>query len=102
MRYGYTISYESDTQPVVTVRGDFDAKDRSSAIRQGAKRAVKQWPKGRSFRSWVICVERLDNQPEVAAAAQIAQKDPQNTGLPGRRFRDPDAPGPDLDGPEAA
>jgi hypothetical protein len=68
MRYRYSVSFESDSQPVETVRGEFEAKDRRGAIRQGAREAVAHWPKGRSFRSWVIVVERLD-----AAAGEVAQ-----------------------------
>jgi len=68
MRYRYSVSFETDSQPVETVRGEFEAKDRCGAIRQGAREAVAHWPKGRSFRSWVIVVERLD-----AAAGEIAQ-----------------------------
>src|SRR5262249_50275830 len=56
--YRCTVSFESDTLPVETVRGDFEAKDRCGAIRQGAREAVAHWSKGRSFRSWVIVVER--------------------------------------------
>jgi hypothetical protein len=32
----------------------------SSAIIQSARLARDHWPRGRSFRSWVIVVERLD------------------------------------------
>ena len=70
MRYRYSVSFEGDSQPVQTVRGEFEAKDRCGAIRQGAREAVAQWPKGRSFRSWVIVVERLD----VAEATQAADE----------------------------
>jgi len=51
-----------------TDRGEFEARDRRGAIRQGAREAVAHWPKGRSFRSWVIAVERLD-----VAEAQFAR-----------------------------
>jgi hypothetical protein len=71
MRYGYVVSYESDSQPVETIRGEFEAKDRSSAIRQGAREAVRRWPKGRSFRSWVIVVERLE-EADSHHAAEVA------------------------------
>jgi hypothetical protein len=54
-----------------TVRREFEAGDRSHAIRQGAREAVRHWPKGRSFRSWVIVVERLD---AVAAAESSAEQ----------------------------
>jgi hypothetical protein len=70
MRYRYAVSYESDSQPVETDRGEFEARDRRGAIRQGAREAVAYWPKGRSFRSWVIVVERLD----VAEATQAADE----------------------------
>ncbi len=64
MRYRYAVSYESDSQPVETVYGEFDASGRSTAIHRSAREAVARWPKGRSFRSWVIVVERLDVEAE--------------------------------------
>jgi hypothetical protein len=59
MRYRWAVSYESDTNPVETVRDEFEASGASTAIHQSAREAVAHWPKGRSFRSWVIVVERL-------------------------------------------
>ena len=72
MRYRYAVSYESDSQPVETDRGEFEARDRHGAIRQGAREAVAHWPKGRSFRSWVIVVERLDVAETTRAADETA------------------------------
>jgi hypothetical protein len=66
--YRYAISYESDTSPVETVRGEFEARSRTSAIRQGAREAVRHWPKGRKFRSWVIVVERLEAEADDTVA----------------------------------
>jgi len=68
MRHRDVVGYEADSQPVETVRGEFEAKDRCGPIRQGARDAVRRWPQGRSFRSSVIVVERLD----VAGATQAA------------------------------
>jgi len=39
MRYSYVVSYESDTQPVETVRGEFEAGGGESSFRQGAREA---------------------------------------------------------------
>jgi len=60
MRYGYSVSFESDTLPVETVRGEFEAGGGDSSLRQGAREACAQWPKGRKFRSAVIVAERLE------------------------------------------
>jgi hypothetical protein len=74
--YRYAISYESDSQPVETVRGEFEARDRSQAIRQGAREAVRHWPKGRQFRSWVIVVERLEAEADDVTPDQAADATP--------------------------
>jgi hypothetical protein len=42
------------------------------SARQGAREAVKHWPKGRPFRSWVIVVERLDVAEATSAAEEAA------------------------------
>jgi hypothetical protein len=70
MRYSYVVSYESDTQPVETVRGEFEAGGGDGSLRQGAREACAHWPKGRKFRSVVIDVERL----EAAEATQEADE----------------------------
>ena len=70
MRYRYSVSYESDTQAVETVRGEFEAGGGDSSLRQGAREACAQWPNGRKFRSVVIVVERL----EAAKATQEADE----------------------------
>lgn len=59
MRYRHIISFESDTQPVETVRGEIDANGLPQAVSQGAREARKRWPKGRKFRSVVVIVERV-------------------------------------------
>jgi hypothetical protein len=64
MRFRYVVSYESDTQPVETVRGEFEANGGAQGLRQGAREACTHWPKHRSFRSVVIVVERLDMEAE--------------------------------------
>ena len=70
MRYRYVFSYESDSQPVETVRGELEAEDPKSATVRAARAANTQRPKGRQFRSWVIVVERL----EVAEATNAANE----------------------------
>ena len=60
MRYRHSVSYESDTQPVETVRGEFEAGGLPQAISQGAREARKAWPRNRRFRSVVVVVERVD------------------------------------------
>jgi hypothetical protein len=60
MRFRYAISFESDSRPVETVRGEFDVARSSQALHQGARVAVAKHPKGRRFRSFVIVVEQLD------------------------------------------
>ena len=70
MRYRYVFSYESDSQPVETVRGELEAEDPKSATVRAARAANTRRPKGRQFRSWVIVVERLD----VAEATQAADE----------------------------
>jgi hypothetical protein len=64
--YRYAISYESDSSPVETVRGEFEARTHANAIHQSARTALKEWPKARKFRSWVIVVERLDAEADDA------------------------------------
>lgn len=59
MKFRATISYESDQKPVETVRTEFDSVGPKPAIRQAAREAIKLWPKGEKFRSWVICLEKL-------------------------------------------
>lgn len=73
MKYHYIISYESDTQPVVTIRGDYEAGNRATAIRKGARAAVANWPKGRTFRSWVICVERADSEGDSPETPEVTE-----------------------------
>jgi len=72
MRYSYVVSYESDTQPVETVRGEFEAGGGDGSLRQGAREACAHWPKGRKFRSVVIVVERLDVAEATNAADEAA------------------------------
>ncbi len=72
MRYRASVSYESDTQPVETVRCEFEAGTAKSATVRAAREANRHRPAKRSFRSWVIVVERLEasaaEQRENAAA----------------------------------
>ena len=60
MRFRYAVSYESDTSPIETLRGELDARDARQAALRGGREAFKHWPKGRHFRSVVVVIERLD------------------------------------------
>ncbi len=53
------ISYESDLEPVVTIRETIRANSVKSATIRAARLANKKRPHKRKFRSWVIVVERL-------------------------------------------
>lgn len=67
MRFRYVVSYESDIQPVETVRGEFEVDGGAQAVRQGAREGCRQWPTHRKFRSVVVVVERL----EVGERAEV-------------------------------
>jgi len=69
MRFSWVASYESDTQPVETVRGKIEADSSRQALRRAVRRAIKSRPRQRRFRSWVIVIERLDEVGEHAAVA---------------------------------
>jgi hypothetical protein len=58
--YRYAISYESDTQPVETVRGEFEAPRMPVACHRAGNLARDSWPPKRGFRSVVIVIERLE------------------------------------------
>ena len=60
MRYRRAISHESDTNPVEALCGERDAREVSHAALRGGREATKRYPKGRTFRSVVVVVERLD------------------------------------------
>ena len=68
MRFRYAVSFESDSKPVETVRGEFDREDAESACKSAVHLAWKSAPKGSSYRSWVVCVERLDEKANAPAA----------------------------------
>ena len=58
MRFRYTVSFESDSRPVHTVRGEFDKDDAESAFKSAAFLVFKTPPRG-IYRSWVICIEQM-------------------------------------------
>ena len=76
-RYRCAISYESDTQPVETVRGEFEAPRFTTALYRGGKVARDNWPRKRRFRSVVTVIEALDDagdpltDDDVAVTASI-------------------------------
>lgn len=71
MRYRASVSYESETQPVNTIRVEFEAGSAKSATVRAAREANKRRPAKRAFRSWVIVLERLD----AAETAQAMDQD---------------------------
>jgi hypothetical protein len=58
MRFRYSVSFESETRPVHTVRGEFDKVDPESAFKSAVFLAFKTAPKG-IYRSWVVVIEHL-------------------------------------------
>jgi hypothetical protein len=46
MRFRYAISFESDSRPVHTVRGEFDKEDPEAALKSAAFLAFKTPPRG--------------------------------------------------------
>jgi hypothetical protein len=42
MRFRYAISYEADTSPVETRRGELDARDTRQAVTRGGREAVSE------------------------------------------------------------
>jgi hypothetical protein len=65
--YRYTFSFESDTKPVHTVKGEVDRADAETALKSAVFQAFKNAPRG-TYRSWVVCVEGLDNSGNGAPA----------------------------------
>jgi len=72
VRYRYAISYESDMEPVETVRGEFVSTGTPRALYQAGKLARDSWPKGRRFRSVVTLIELLDAVTDDAIAVTEA------------------------------
>lgn len=56
--YSVAISYESDTEPVETVRTAIEVVGMRQAVRQASREACSAWPKSRRFRSVVVVVEQ--------------------------------------------
>lgn len=69
MRFRYSVSFESDTQPVQTVRGELDKTDAEDACKSAAYLAFKKPPRGK-WRSWVICIEQI-----AVATAEVSAED---------------------------
>lgn len=67
MHYRYAVSFEADTKPVETVRGEFDRDDEESALKSAVHLAFKQARPSKLWRSWVVCVEKVDAVSESAA-----------------------------------
>jgi len=66
MRFKFSVSFESDTAPVVTLRGDVEKASPEEAFQAAVFRAFKDKPKGRHYRSWVCVIE------EIAEASNAA------------------------------
>ena len=65
MRFRYSFSFEHDSRPVHTVKGEFDKDDYESAFKSAVFLAAKSAPKG-NYRSWVCVVEALNAKSEAA------------------------------------
>ena len=63
--FACVVSYESDTEPVETLRFDLSARDTRQAALRGGREASRRWPKGRKFRSVVVVVERVSGDVEA-------------------------------------
>jgi hypothetical protein len=74
MKCHYRVSFEptDGSQPVVTVCGAIEANGGASALRSAVREAIRQWPTGRSFGSWVLVVERL-RSPDTAGRPDTGQ-----------------------------
>lgn len=59
MQFTYAVSFESDTQPVETLRGEVEAIDAEDAIRRGLRRAVDTRTGRGKYRSLVVVVQDL-------------------------------------------
>ena len=66
MRYRASFSFESDTQPVRTYRGEIDAPGLPTAASQTIREAKKAYP-GARWRSIVLVLEKLDESDESDA-----------------------------------
>ena len=65
--YRYTVSFESDTMPVDTVRGEVVGSDEEDAVKRALRRAVDVRHKKRRPRSLVVVVEQFTAAEEKAA-----------------------------------
>ena len=61
MRYRYAVSFEHDTKPVETARGEIDRDDAESAFKSAVHLAFKATPRSSSYRFYVVCVERIEH-----------------------------------------
>jgi len=59
MRFRYAVSFESDSRPVETVRGELEKEAPDDALKSAVFQAFKSAPRG-NYRSWVVCVEEVD------------------------------------------
>ena len=65
MRFRYAFSFESDSKPVHTVRGEFDKDDYEAAFKSAVFLAAKQKPTGK-WRSYVCVVDAIEAKTEAA------------------------------------
>ena len=68
MRLRYSVSFESDLQPVRTGRGEIDVANPRLGVRRALEAAQKQWPNAR-WRSVVVVLEKVE---QAAAASEAA------------------------------
>jgi len=64
--YRVSISFESDTSPIENVRETIIARSPKSATSRAATLANRKRPYRRPFRSWVIVVEDMGPESEIA------------------------------------
>ncbi len=62
MPFFYAVSFEHDTQPVETIRGEVEATDAGEAVKRAVFRAEKARVGKWKFRSLVVVVEELSGR----------------------------------------
>jgi hypothetical protein len=67
MRFRWAVSFESDSAPVTTVRGEFDRDDFESANKSAMFLASKQTKWQNRYRSCVVVVEMLAEDGKAVA-----------------------------------
>lgn len=66
MRLRYSVSFESDLQPVRTGRGEIEVPNPRLGVRRALEAAQRQCPNAH-WRSLVVVLEKADVKPEERA-----------------------------------